>query len=336
MRVTRRNVLRGCVVVMSLGSVLGLTDRAAADTLNAYWNLNETSGTAAANNGSFTGVGGTLQGNAAFVSGKFGNAVSLDGSGDYVDVTNRVINNGGSTFTASAWFNVASGATGRRMIFETVGAAIGDGYTISTDISDTNGYLRYFSLTSTLTLAMGTTTVQPTAGTWYLVTEVVDAGVEKKAHIYVNGVLQSAADQSISGTLCNTQGFHIGTYRNADGRWFKGLIDDVAVWSNALSAGEVKATYDLGNSSTYGYDAGKVNQLIASYEGSHSDVTIGNVTWKYQGSGLGSTLGLSTDGNNLVLSTNGAGFTVIPEPSSFVLLVMGMFGLVAYAWRKRK
>ena len=76
--------------------------------------------------------------------------------------------------------------------------------------------------------------------------------------------------------------------------------------------------------------------IIASYEGSHSDVTIGNVTWKYQGNGLGSTLGLSTDGNNLVLSTGGAGFTVIPEPSSFVLLVMGMFGLVAYAWRKRK
>jgi len=28
--------------------------------------------------------------------------------------------------------------------------------------------------------------------------------------------------------------------------------------------------------------------------------------------------------------------TTVPEPSTFVLLAMGAFGLLAYAWRKRR
>lgn len=343
MRVSRQSVLRGCVVVLFCAGVFGLTDRAKAGTLNAYWNFNETSGSTAANSGSFTGVNGALTNGAAFVSGgKFGNAVFFDGTNDYVDVTNRVIANGGYTYTSSAWINVSADDTTRRTIFESTDVATGattSGFAISAELTDTAGKvhdLKYTTVSAGTSIVSGITTVKPTTGEWHLVTVSVDTLTERKAHMYVDGVLRSEADGTVSGLLGNTLGFHIGTYRNADNRWFKGLIDDVAVWSNALSAGEVKATYDLGNSGTYGYDAGEVNQLIASYEGSHSDVTIGNVTWKYQGSGLGSTLGLSTNGNNLVLSTSGAGFTVIPEPSSFVLLVMGTFGLVAYAWRKRK
>ena len=33
---------------------------------------------------------------------------------------------------------------------------------------------------------------------------------------------------------------------------------------------------------------------------------------------------------------SGSGITVVPEPSSVVLLLAGLMGLLAYGWRKRK
>lgn len=41
-------------------------------------------------------------------------------------------------------------------------------------------------------------------------------------------------------------GFRLGTYRGADGRWFKGLIDETAMWQRPLSAAEAAQVYSLG------------------------------------------------------------------------------------------
>ena len=34
-------------------------------------------------------------------------------------------------------------------------------------------------------------------------------------------------------------GFHLGTDRNASGKWYSGIIDDVAAWNRALAPAEI-------------------------------------------------------------------------------------------------
>ncbi len=63
-----------------------------------------------------------------------------------------------------------------------------------------------------------------------------------EVHFYVDGVL--IASQFISGGLNYGLGWtsiQFGAYENLDGNWFKGLIDDVRIYSRALSISEITA-----------------------------------------------------------------------------------------------
>ncbi|MBI5103055.1 MAG: hypothetical protein HZB33_14665 [Nitrospirae bacterium] len=64
------------------------------------------------------------------------------------------------------------------------------------------------------------------------------------AKIYYNGVLQPSTSVSWSGSISyNGSWFAIGRQKDM-GRYFPGLIDEVAVYSRALSAEEIKRHYD--------------------------------------------------------------------------------------------
>jgi hypothetical protein len=58
------------------------------------------------------------------------------------------------------------------------------------------------------------------------------------------------------------------------------------------------------------------------------------------GNTAGAAAGVAAESYPALTSWTGVGdtaeFKVIPEPSTLVLLASGLFGLVAYAWRKRK
>ena len=72
--------------------------------------------------------------------------------------------------------------------------------------------------------------------------------------VYSNGVLKltkAVASNSVFHVY-QIRGLHVGAYRSAtgpaDGRCFKGMIDEVALWRRALSAEEVQAVYQRGAS----------------------------------------------------------------------------------------
>jgi GH43 family beta-xylosidase len=195
-------------------------------------NLNDSSG---------NGRNGTGSGSPTFTTGKFNQAINLNGTSQFVTAPNSVNTTG--SFSVSAWVRLTS-LTGYRTI------ASQDGNTIS------GFYLQYHqaagnkfafamkasdSDSSTLTEALSTSS--PATNTWYHV-----VGVRNKANntilLYVNGVLQqtlaySAAWNATGSTI-------IGAAKFSGNRVdrLQGQIDSVRIYNRALTAAEVTTLFN--------------------------------------------------------------------------------------------
>jgi hypothetical protein len=232
---------------------------AITDNLVAYWDFESgTSNHPAATGG--TAYDGILQGDASIAGvPKVGaGALLMDGSGDYLDVTSNV--NVNQPWAVSAWFRttVAPSGAARQMVYESVGNPTSGGYTMSYG-------LREGSPTTSTAFQLFCDNTAPTAdvsasrqvadsstvGTWHhIVTIFTPATLTEAGSLtgYLNGVQEYNLVIPVNTTVVAANGFHIGTYRGANDRWFNGSIDEVAIWSRALSPSEAQEVYLRGNS----------------------------------------------------------------------------------------
>ena len=203
--------------------------------LAAYWSFDSSS------NFNVPDVGGSTltKGNGASwsASGKFGGALSLNGGSQslYDTSSPSYLPVGNSSYTQSVWFkpNVVSGN----------GGLVGWGDYFSSRrvnalrLYENSGGFRHYWWGADLDC---TGTQCPiSTGTWYHVASTWDGTTRK---LFVNGVLKrSDTPGANNATAAN---FHIG--KTCCSEFFNGLIDDVAIYTRALSAGEVA---ELANSS---------------------------------------------------------------------------------------
>jgi hypothetical protein len=186
-------------------------------------------------------VGGSTltKGNGASwsASGKFGGALSLNGGSQslYDTSSPSYLPVGNSSYTQSVWFkpNEVSGN----------GGLVGWGDYFSSRrvnalrLYENSGGFRHYWWGADLDC---TGTECPiSTGTWYHVASTWDGTTRK---LFVNGVLKrSDTPGANNATAAN---FHIG--KTCCSEFFNGLIDDVSIYTRALSAGEVA---ELANSS---------------------------------------------------------------------------------------
>ena len=203
--------------------------------LAAYWSFDSSS------NFNVPDVGGSTltKGNGASwsASGKFGGALSLNGGSQslYDTSSPSYLPVGNSSYTQSVWFkpDVVSGG----------GGLVGWGdygssrRTNALRLYENSGGFRHYWWGADLDC---TGTQCPiSTGTWYHVASTWDGTTRK---LFVNGVLKrSDTPGANNATAAN---FHIG--KTCCSEFFNGLIDDVAIYTRALSAGEVA---ELANSS---------------------------------------------------------------------------------------
>ena len=203
--------------------------------LAAYWSFDSSS------NFNVPDVGGSTltKGNGASwsASGKFGGALSLNGGSQslYDTSSPSYLPVGNSSYTQSVWFkpNVVSGN----------GGLVGWGDYFSSRrvnalrLYENSGGFRHYWWGADLDC---TGTQCPiSTGTWYHVASTWDGTTRK---LFVNGVLKrSDTPGANNATAAN---FHIG--KTCCSEFFNGLIDDVSIYTRALSAGEVA---ELANSS---------------------------------------------------------------------------------------
>jgi hypothetical protein len=198
---------------------------------SAHFAMDDGSGTTATD-GSGNGQSLTLTNGPTWVAGRVGGGLRLDGVDDHAVRTNPSAALQPTTAVAvSALIKTSATEPGGSEI-----VSMGDSYALRVM---TNGSLRFLIYSAGNWAWVDTTSINLLDGNWH---HVLGQYTGSQLQVYVDGTLitQTAATGSISYTLGT--GFFVGRHGNGvTDRDFNGTIDQVRVYSFALSAAEVSA-----------------------------------------------------------------------------------------------
>ena len=211
------------------------------------WHLNQTPSAAADDlpDATANGNNGTSRGTmAAPVTGKIGNALTFDGSDDYINTTNGLTNP--QVFTTQAWVKTSS-ASGKVVVgFESGKTGTGSSNYDRTLFLDTTGKAGVGVYDGSADRAARGGSVANNA--WHLVVGTFDTATDTLA-IYVDGSLMTVVTAT---TAENYTGYlRIGSYKtdhsSTSAGYFPGQVDEVRFSTNAHSAGWVSTEYNNQN-----------------------------------------------------------------------------------------
>ena len=185
------------------------------------------------NDSSGNGLHGTAMGDPTFEAGKMGQAISLDGFNDYVEIPDSPSLDITDAITIAAWaFREVDSGSWERIVAKsdstlwdywlqiTPSGTIGGGFTDTEDITHTN-----------LDLVSGSSIP---LNQWTHLAFVYDGTYFKG---YVDGQLDKSEDIGSFTIRTSTRPLWIG--RLQDSYDFGGLIDDVRIYERALSPAEI-------------------------------------------------------------------------------------------------
>jgi len=176
------------------------------------------------------GNDGTLNGDATFsLSGKVGQAFSLDGSGDFIDAGNSA-NLQLTTGTIDAWIKTSDAGSAFRGIV-TKGNAYGM-FLVNND----------FAIFDWGAFATRSTGINLADGQFHHVAVTFQSGVAGGTVLYIDGVAKLTTTMTVDNQ--NTS-FQIGS--NSASQEFDGIIDEVEVFDRVLSQSEIQAIFDAGS-----------------------------------------------------------------------------------------
>lgn len=166
---------------------------------------------------------------------------------------------------------------------------------------------------------------------WHLVTYVLEhtTGTNGTVKEYLDGVQLGATGSFIfAGGLGNTNALEMGI---SSGNW-TGLLDDVGIWSNALTAAEARSIYTLGMNSAFSYDLELVTQLHSLFAlgSGGGPLNLNGYDWQYSDALAASghnpgDLYFSSALNQWVLQMDAtSGLTAAPEPGRTLLIALSL------------
>src|SRR5437868_12270210 len=176
------------------------------------------------NNGSCSGATCPQSG----VPGKLNNAVTLDGTADFIQVTGSASLRPPTTVAVAAHVKTASAPAEAEVV------SMGDNYTLRIK-ADGNVRFAYYIGNQVWTVAE-TTGVNVLSNTFH---HVVGQKTTSAIEIYVDGTLKTSLPGS--GTIVYTLGpnLMIGRHGNGGTRYFNRTIDEVKIYNQSLSASEI-------------------------------------------------------------------------------------------------
>ncbi|OGX35649.1 MAG: hypothetical protein A3B73_05555 [Omnitrophica WOR_2 bacterium RIFCSPHIGHO2_02_FULL_63_39] len=218
-----------------------VTDSAHADVttgLVAHWKLDENTGTTATD-ASGTGNDATLAaspGTPTWVSGRLGYALSADGTDDYASKAS-FSGNTGSGGTVAVWvkLDTLSGGTNVKGLVTVSNAH----FRLFLDTNDKwRVIIKDTLLANVVDIYYGNTVATPTLGNWVHFCITWDTSV---ARFYVNGA-ETGSDSTVTTTYATLNGetVYLASDRLTASRYLDGALDDVRIYTRALTASDVR------------------------------------------------------------------------------------------------
>ena len=209
-----------------VGLVLTSSAKAADPDLAAYWKFDDGFGTTAFDS-SGNGNDGIFVGDPQWVDGKLGGALEFNGD-DYLNCGNGPSLQIQDEITIAFWFQVEAFSNS----WEAFIAKSDSAYRISRGGETGNATHLGISGTSVGNFN-GTATV--TGGDWHHMAAVYDG---TNARIYIDGVLDTEVAATGQINLSSSD-LYIGENSGATGRFLHGLLDEVRIYSRALTDEEI-------------------------------------------------------------------------------------------------
>jgi mucin-19 len=216
---------------------------ALSDNLLVYYKLDENTGTTAATSvGSYTGtlVSSSWTSSAKIGSGFYDNANNAITSSSFTGVTNA---------TFAAWINIQAYDAATTVVFGGDNVSSGDATRSFQLAVGTAGSLNWVHWNTGGTIDTLNSSATMATGVYHFIVGTYDGTTIK---LYINGALVSSKTTVASGNIRNKTGLAIGQIGNSNtaGR-FKGTIDEVGIWSRALTSDEIIVLYNAGLGTQY-------------------------------------------------------------------------------------
>ncbi len=248
------------IVEPILWSYLSLTGEESSllTDLSGYWKLNEASGTTATD--AMGNQDGEIQGSASRVTGKLSYGLHTEDEDQMMRIPyNDAVTPEGVAFSVGFWIYLDSvpSATGRDAsifaIYNTESPFLA--HTIYIPTAGTNAdKIIFYTLNTAGTDYTAVSTSALSDSTWYNIV-AVNRGDGQTMQIYVNGSDVTASSETFTSTILEglgTIGFG-NTYVDNPG-YVPNIIDECAIWSRALTSGEVTTWYNSGSGRTHPFN----------------------------------------------------------------------------------
>ncbi len=193
-----------------------------------------------ANDSSPNANNGTING-ATLTTDRFGNAnsaYSFDGN-DHVAVNNSTaLQLGTGDYSISYWMKSNNGGSSQGMIMKMNGGTNYSGFT---------QYLNGNTILARSENAYGIgSTIAVIDNNWHHIS-YIRSGTSQK--LYIDGVLNNTVVSAAVANVSNSNEMHFGKWNEANGQYYTGQLDDIKIYSGALSEAEITAEFNATSSS---------------------------------------------------------------------------------------
>jgi len=262
-------VLTGCTLLSNIGqapatSQSGITylTKSPDTDLVGLWHFDEGIGTTAYDS-SGNPNDGTLMGDTSWTSGKFGDALSFDGDGDYVEVSD-LLTLEPSTITVEAWVK-NSGTPGKvkYIISKVYDDKLGS-YSSYAFYTGGSGGLRFYVGSASTWVGSPDAGASLWDGNWHHIAGIYDGS---NVRLFVDGSQVGTGTSATLSIAYDVGNLYIGYYGPyAYPTYFPGLIDEVRIWDVALNEDAIQQSYELGGAQTSPCVVQLNHQVLASGE----------------------------------------------------------------------